>query len=160
MGVNLKVYPESPEGRPVTAPTFEDTNTLQPEWKGYKYVATAGATSIYDEVVTTEKQLRGGWYELLDSPAKAIVGDYVEFAVVDKDDVLGLFSTYGLTVGQDVLELQKYIKNEFVNPARNEREKFIVRSVWTITAGLFLRTIYESTGTEDVTFKVVTFAYE
>lgn len=158
--MDFRITPKSPEGRPVTAPTFEDTNELQPEWRGYKYTATAGATSIFDEEVTTEKQLRGGWYELLDSPAKAIVGDYVEFAVVDKDDVLGLFSAYGLTVGQDVLELQKYIKTEYINPARTEREKFIVRSVWSIVAGLYLRTIYESTGTEDVTFKVVTFAYE
>ena len=143
----------------VHAPTFEHTLGLHPQWVGHKYTATAGATNIFDEVVTTEKQLRGGWYELMDS--NAAVDDYVEFAVVDKDDVLGLFSTYGLTVGVDVLELKKYVKTEYVNPSNaNNREVFMVGSVFAITAGLYLRTIYESTGISDVVFKVVTLAYE
>lgn len=158
--MDFRIHPQTPEGRPVMAPTFEDTSGLHPQWQGRKYVATAGATNIFDELVTSERQLRGGWYELMDSPAKAVVGDYVEFSVVDKDDTLGLFSGLGLTVGQDVLELQKYIRNEYVIPFRQAREVFLAKSVWEIVSGLYLRTIYESTGAENVEFKVVTLAYQ
>lgn len=144
-------------GLPVTAPTFEDTGGIHPQWKGHKYTATAGATNIFDEVVTVEKQLRGGWYELLDDNAE--IGDYIEFAVVDKDDVLGLFDALGLTVGEDVLELKKYVKTEYVNPTKKDRQQFMANSTFVVLAGLYLRTIYESEGSTDVQFKVVTLAY-
>jgi hypothetical protein len=156
--MDFRMQPKSPEGKPVTAPTFEDTGGQHPQWVGRKYVATAGATNIFDEIVVTEKQLRGGWYELMDD--NAVVGDYIEFGVVDKDDVLGYFATYGLTVGEDVLELKKYVKTEYVNPLQGGRQVFLANSVFAIVAGLYLRSIYESTGTEDVNFKVVTLAYE
>jgi hypothetical protein len=146
------------DGRNVIAPTFEDTGGIHPQWKGHKYTAVAGQTNIFDEVVTVEKQLRGGWYELLDD--NAIVNDYIEFAVVDKDDVLGLFATYGLTVGEDVLELKKYVKTEYINPTKKDRQQFMANSTFVILAGLYLRTIYESTGATNVCFKVVTLAYQ
>jgi len=151
--------PVNAAGYPLSAPTFEDTGGLQPQWKGHLYTATAGATSLFDELVVTEKHLRGGWYELVDS--NAVVGDYVECSIVDKDDVLGLFAMYGLTVGVDVLELQKYIKTEYVNPVTTgQRQVFLANSTFAIVAGLYIRTIYESTGTADVKFKVTTLAYE
>jgi hypothetical protein len=158
--MDFRTTPKDPTGNPVLAPTFESTGGIHPQWKGHKYTATAGQTNIFDEVVTTEKQIRGGWYELLDATAKAVVNDYIEFAVVDKDDVLGLFSTYGLTVGVDVLELKKYVKTEYVNPAHSDRQMFLANSTFVILAGLYMRTIYESTGGQDVCFKVVTLAYE
>jgi hypothetical protein len=156
------VQPASPRhasGAHIYAPTFEDTGGLHPQWKGHLYTAVAGATNIFDELVTTEKQLRGGWYEILDS--NAVIGDYVEQSVVDKDDVLGYFSAYGLTVGQDVLELKKYIKTEYVNPnTAGQRQVFQVNSTFVVTAGLYLRVLYESTGANDVQMKVTTLAYE
>ncbi len=143
----------------VVAPTFEDTGGLHPQWKGHLYDVTAGATNIFDELVVTEKQLRGGWYELMDGGGS--VGDYIESAVVDKDDVLGLFSTYGLTVGVDVLELKKYVKTEYVNPATaGQRQVFLANSTFVIVAGLYVRTIYESTGLTNTKIKVTTLAYE
>ena len=151
--------PTNEEGNLIVAPTFENTHGIHPQWVGHLYTATSGSTNIFDELITTEKELRGGWYELMDT--NAILGDYIEFAVVDKDDALGLFSTYGLTVGVDVLELQKYVKKEYVNPQNaGAREDFRVGGSFTVYAGLYLRTIYESTGTEDVQFKVLTHAYE
>jgi hypothetical protein len=147
------------DGQQVLAPTFEDTGGLQPQWVGYTYTVTADATNIFDELVTTEKLLRGGWYELLDNDA--VLGDYIEFAIVDKDDVLGLFESLDLEIGVDVLELKKYVKTEYVNPAgAHERQMFMAKSTTPILAGLYLRTIYESVGSVDVSFKVVTFAYE
>jgi len=160
MSINLKHPPENAVGQPVLAPTFEDTGGIHPQWKGHKYSATAGQINIFDELVTAEKQLRGGWYELLDATATAVVNDYIEFAVVDKDDVLGLFATYGLTVGTDVLELKKYVKTEYINPQLLGRQMFLANSTFVIISGLYLRTIYESTGGDNVAFKVVTLAYE
>ena len=156
--MDLRSYAKSRDGNPVHAPTFEDTMGLYPQWEGHKYTATAGATNLFDEVVTTERQLRGGWYELFDDGA--VEGDYLEFAVVDKNDVLGLFGLLGLTVGEDVLELAKYVRTEYINPTKKDRQMFMARSTFVVTAGLFLRTIYESTGETDVTFKVVTHVFE
>ena len=152
------VLPMTPEGRLVTAPTFEDTGGFQPKWAGSLYTVQAGATSIFDELVDTERQIRGGWYEILAGPP--IIGDYIEFAVVDKDDTLGLFSTYGLPVGTDVLELQKYVVKEYINPSAVGRQLFLANSVWPLIAGLYMRTIVVSTGSDDISLKVVTFAYE
>lgn len=143
----------------IIAPTFEDTGGLHPQWKGHLYDVVAGATNIFDELVVTEKQLRGGWYELMDG--LSVVGDYIEEAVIDKDDVLGLFATYGLTVGVDVLELKKYVKTEYINPATvGQRQMFMANSTFVVVAGLYLRTIYESTGVTDLKIKVTTLAYE
>jgi hypothetical protein len=149
---------ESRDGNPVISPTFEDTMGLYPEWKGSLYTATAEALSFFDEVVTTEKQLRGGWYELFDD--NAVEGDYLEFSVVDKNNVLGLFGALGLTVGEDVLELAKYVKTEYINPARKDRQIFMANSTFVVYPGLYIRTIYNSEGTNDVTFKVVTHVFQ
>ena len=160
--VGIQAVPKlrrTPDGRPVSAPSFEDTGGLNPKWEGKLYTATAGAMNFFDEEVTVEKQLRGGWYEIMND--KAQVGDYVEQSVVDKNDVLGLFSVFGLTVGQDVLELKKYVKTEYVNPTTaGQRQVFGASSTFTLTVGLFLRVAYNSTGAEDVELKVTTLAYE
>ena len=91
----------------------------------------------------------------------AVINDYIEESVIDKDDVLGLFSIYGLTVGVDILELKKYVKKEFINPlTAGQRQVFQANSTFVVTAGLYLRTAYNSTGPDDVVLKVVTLAYE
>jgi hypothetical protein len=156
--VNLNKMPRDADGNPISAPAFEDTGGLAPQWEGHLRTATADSINIYDEVVTTEKRIRGGWYELLDD--NAAIGDIVEFSVVDKDDVLGLFTMLGLTEGEDVLELRKYVRTEYVNPASVGRQMFQGQSAFVVMAGLYLRSIYESTGSSDVQFKVVTLAYE
>jgi hypothetical protein len=143
----------------VLAPTFENTGGLHPQWEGHLYTATAGATNIFDEVITVEKSLRGGWYEVFSATASE--GDYIEFAVVDKDDTLGLFGALGYTAGVDVLELKKYVKKAYVNPlVTGRREVYQANSVFTVVAGLYLRTIYESIGATDVVFKTEVIAYE
>ena len=70
-----QAVPRDDFGIPVTAPTFEDTSGLAPQWQGYLYEAVAGSTSLFDEEVTVEKRLRGGWYDVLDS--NAVICDYV-----------------------------------------------------------------------------------
>lgn len=151
--------PKSGDGRPILAPTFEDAFGLTPIWDGQLCDAQAGAISIFDKRITTELKLRGGWYELLESGAA--VGDFIEFAIVDKDNVLGMFVPLGLTPGTDVLELKKYVRNEFVAPASlGSRQEFQCGSVFSVMAGLYFRTLYHSSGTSPVKFKTMVFAYE
>lgn len=159
MTISLKRGPTTPDGRPVQAPSFEDTGGLNPRWEGHLYTVTAGALNFFDEQITTERQLRGGWYEILNG--NSVIGDYVEQSVIDKDNVLGLFSLYGLTVGQDVLELKKYVKTEYVNPiTAGQRQVFAVSSTFTLIVGLYLRVAYNSVGSNDIQLKVTTLAYE
>lgn len=153
---------KSSDGLHIYAPSFEWDGDLNGRWKGQRYVASAGVLNIFDELITSEVKLRGGWYELLDDPTipKATNQDYIEFSVVDKDDVLGLFSTYGLTVGEDVLEISKFVVKDYINPYHNNREMFNVSSASTIVAGLYMRTYYYSNGAQDVTFKRIIHYYE
>jgi len=157
--MDFRTTPRSVDGRPIMSPTFEDTHGLAPQWSGNLYTATAGVISIFDEEVTTEKRIRGGWYEVMNGSTPEI-GDYCEFAVVDKNDILGFFTPLGLTVGEDVLELRKYVKKDYINPTEKGRQVFVGQSVFTVAAGLFLRSIYVSTGATSVQFKVVMLSYE
>lgn len=151
---NKPVQTRNEEGLTIIAPTFEDAQGLTTVWKGRIYTATAGALNIFDELVTTQLKVRGGWYELLDN--KAVINDYLEFAIVDKDDVLGLFAAYGLTVGQDVLELKKFVRTEYINPmTAGQRQDFESNGASTVYAGLYMRVYYNSTGSEDVKFKIM-----
>ena len=68
--------------------------------------------------------------------------DILEFSIIDKNDVLGLFSTYGLTVGIDILELKKFVKTHSVLAGR--LTSFDPGQVKVVSAGLFLRTSYTS----------------
>lgn len=150
------------EGKLIMAPTWETTDGLSPEFRGHLYKASAGATSFFDEKISTQIRLRGGWYEIL-QPEQASLGDYVEFSIMDKDDVLGLFSGYGLTAGQPghVLELKKYVKKDYVNPASaGKREEFRVGGGFNVIAGLYFRTSYVSVGSKDVDLKTVVLSYE
>lgn len=146
-----------PDGSQIVAPTFEYDNDLNGVWKGYGYQAAAGVLNIYDEPITTELKLRGGWYELVAPTAtpQATKLDYLEFSIVDKDNVLGLFANYGLTPGVDVLELKKFVRTDYINPYKNERQTFHSQGASSVMAGLFFRTHYRSFGSTPVDFKVV-----
>jgi len=139
------------DGYGVIAPTFEDSRGLTPVWRGRLYTATAGALSFFDEEVNTEMCMRGGWYEILSD--NAVIGDYLEFSIIDKNDVMGLFEGLGLTVGVDILELKKFVRTEYVNPGTN-RSEFPSNGASQVIAGLFLRVAYLSTGADDVKFKI------
>ena len=97
------------EGYDVVAPTtvYSPENGAS---KGYPpRTATLNAQNIWDEPLATGIYLFGGgcWVR------NATQGDYGELAVVDKDDVLGLFAYYGLIKGVDVLELRKHLRTHY-----------------------------------------------
>jgi len=95
----LKKVSVDSQGHPIYAPTFEFDENRTKEWTGRRYPVTAGVLNIWDEWNASTMYLRGGWYEIFQEPSsyKTIDGDTIEFSIVDKDDVMGLFSLFGLT---------------------------------------------------------------
>lgn len=114
--------------------------------KGVEFVAAAGAQTFYDWVISTNSYVHGGkcWVD----SAAAAMGDKMHWSVVDKDDVLGLFSVLGLTQGVDVLEVSKYVEDYFVPPGITHGWVDAVRPEThaLVPAGLYLRASYESVG--------------
>ena len=93
-------------GHAIVAPTYQNTQGLKAVWKGYLYTATAGILNIFDELINTEIKISSGYYQLvapLDSP-EAVIGDYVEMSIIDKDNISGLFSLYGLVARKNEVQ--------------------------------------------------------
>lgn len=135
------IRPRTAEGDPIVSPT----TVYSPEdgvVEGVRRVATLDAQNVWDKVVGGNGiYLQGGSFWT----RNATDGDYGELAVVDKDDVLGLFQYYGLQPGE-VLELRKHVRTYyFPEGGFNERIEFETKSF--IPAGLYLREIYLSTAT-------------
>jgi len=97
----ISANPTTPEGYSISAPTFEFDNEQTKNWVGKKLTVTKNVTNIYDSWVEADRSLRGGWFQLLDDPSspKAVIGDTIEFSIVDKDDVYapGTFAYLNLT---------------------------------------------------------------
>ena len=122
---------------------FADENTV---FQGYNYTAQPGALNIFDEQVGNNVVYVQGGRLWVKSPN---LGDYAEMSVVDKDNVLGLFSQYGLTEGVDVLEISKWVRNLRIPPWDWECE-LMAKTVGELTPGLYLRTAYQNVGVDPV----------
>jgi len=124
---------------------------------GDYFVASGMATTIHDFKVDSNLRISGAdWWTTGQE-----WGDFGSFAVVDKDDVLGLFQIYGLEPGE-VLELKKYVVDvplpaseacpyftqtmEVVNPA-------------FICSGLYLRCIVNNNHNDDMNVGAVYHVY-
>jgi hypothetical protein len=123
---------------------------------GYKFTITASQTNFFDiSVPGAIIYLAGGTFAIKAANPAADIheDDYAEFSVIDKDDVLGLFATYGLTVGVDVLELKKYVKTHYFLPNDNELRMHIEPSTLAqVLPGLYMRAAYHSHGNQDMDF--------
>jgi len=146
-----RVVALDPASEHVVHPTHLDTGGLQPGWKSELWTAQAGAQSVFDIPIVQELKLAGGVYEIFEGAAK---GDYVEFSIVDKDDLLGYFTPLGLVVGTDVFEIVKYVETEYINPNQSRPVKLRHGSAFKVVPGLYFRTSYVSVGATDVDFKV------
>ena len=136
--VNLPELDE--HGRPINSPSAYEYASEDGGFDGYFYTCPANTLSIFDEPVTKVMYIQGAicWW---DAPT---AGDYGEFSIVDKDDVLGLFATYGLTVGVDVLELAKYVRKFYPAPWKNMSD-IRQRTAGQILPGLYMRFAYNNT---------------
>ena len=139
---SINLGPLAADGQPITTPSGYSYVPEHTAFKGFHYVVPKGTHAIFDQVLTVQVKVQGGdWWV-----RNAVDGDYIEFAVVDKDDVLGLFATYGLTVGVDVLELGKFVRTLYVPEGSSEGSRRVA-SPQTVYSGLYLRVIYHSVGT-------------
>jgi len=151
---NLRGY--SSDGATSVSLTFGETNEL-PLWSGSKHLCPAGEVSFFDIEMTEIYKLVSGTYSVYNWE-QANLEDYIEISVIDKNDVLGLFSTYGLTVGTDVIEINKFVKKSYVWEKDNGFES-IYGSKLNIPLGLFIRIAYNSFGVTDMNIKATMFGF-
>jgi len=124
----------------------------EPLWISKKFTTTAGQTTFVDIQITNQKYLLSGEYQII-NPQNATTSDYIEFSIIDKDDVLRLFSQYNLTKGTDILEVLKYVKEEYIctNGYRAGYNRFeLGKSAKPLVPGLYLRVAYNSFGNQNL----------
>jgi hypothetical protein len=116
---------------------------------GHLFTAAAGQTTFMDtEVLDSLIYLKGASFYV---EGTSVLGDYAEFSIVDKNDVLGLFAGLGYTVGVDVLEVVKFERKHYIAPFSDGYGSEVIPGTFApIVTGLFMRTGYESVGAEDV----------
>jgi len=153
-GLNLPQYTEN--GHQIVAPTYETTPN-DPLWKGFRGTHQAGVQSFNDYEITTEIALQGGICTIINEN-DVHEDDQLDFYVIDKNDVLELFSTYGLTVGVDVLELGHFVRDIYVYKRKDLN--FVRNGKMDVVAGLFLRVGYKSGGSIDIKTSIEIIAEE
>jgi len=95
-------------------------------------------TGILDFKITKELKIRGGDFWC----SNASFGDTVDFEVIDRDDILGLFSTYGITQGTGYLSLSKPVDAISVPPFAEYTYSIAMGTEQDIKAGLYVRLKY------------------
>jgi hypothetical protein len=154
---NRSVQPRAGDGvtygHPVYSPTFLTTSE-HARLKGYRLAAAAGTSTILDVEITNQSLIQGGQFWI----RGAADGDEVSFSVVDKNNILGLHTLYGLPVGTPI-ELVKYVDSYHV-PEGDYNDNIIMPTVAPVASGLFLRTTYTSVGVSDVRIGILYRWYE
>lgn len=145
----------SSDGAQVVTQTFVSTPQVA-AWKSRKHEAIAGQTNFFDIAITTEIRLSSGEY-MIDNLEDVHPDDYIELSLIDKNNVLGLFSYYGLQEG-DVLELFKFVRTEF--PITRQKFESPMGCTHIVVPGLFIRVAYVSFGTTNINFKTRILWYE
>ena len=126
-----------------------------PLWTGGKFTATAGQVTFFDFEITELMKLIGG-ETFVSAPETAHKNDYIEVSMIDKNDILGYFGAYGLTVGQDILELRKFVKKLYVRESRFAFDN-VYGAKFDLVTGLFVRFAYNSYGSTDMEVAVQLF---
>lgn len=153
---NSRITDRSIDGTLAVTPSAFAYVEQKTRFNGFRYVAPADAISIFDEEITTQVYVQGGKATI----DNAVDGDMVEFSIVDIDDVLGLFATYGLTPGVDVLELDKYVRSVYPRSPMDAMEHR-VEAAALVTSGLYFRITYHAVvGGPDRIIKPVYLWYE
>jgi len=112
----------------------------------FKFLVIAGYENFFDIQISKSKCLRGGRYIIL-NPSDVNENDYIEFSIIDKDDVLGLFQVYNVPEG-GFLELTKFVKKWWVY--NTPVYEFKSESYNKVLQGLYIRIGYKSHGTVDI----------
>lgn len=110
---------------------------LNADFKGLKFAATAGATTSGDLLLSHDYLIDGAIF----FAKGAAMGDYVNFKIIDKDNVMG----YGANT-----VLGQYVTTWYINPDSTFQAD--MKSIYPakIFSGLYLRMDYISTGGTNV----------
>jgi hypothetical protein len=114
-------------------------NDLNADFQGHKFTATAGQTTSSDYQVLNDCLIDGAMV----FAKSAAIGDKVTFQIIDKDNVMGL--------GANTV-LGQYVTDWYINPDSTFQADFKSAYPAKLIYGLYLRTVYDSTGANDVTF--------
>lgn len=153
-------------GDPIYSPTIDDVMGLYPKKKMYRHAVVAGQINIFDILVDSEKRICGGeyWVEL-DHVDYVHKDDIVDFKIVDKNNVTGLFDYYGLVVGQDVLILSEFVLSDIIRKGSKSNCFYSqlyegIKGTNKVIQGLFFRVVVDSHGTNDFEFLWRLYFYE
>jgi len=140
------------DGKIVISPSY-GTFEEDAGFKGFLINASGvDVDTFVDYQIDSQIYVKGGQYWSRGGE----IGDYLEASVVDKDDILGLFSMYGLTSGVDVLELFKFAETVYINPDGTDFALLDTPDSALVYPGLYLRikghTTTETTMCVGVTF--------
>lgn len=125
-------------GHPVTAPTFLHASA-QARLKGYALSCAVNDVAILDIEVTTQLLVQGGGFWM----SNTVFGDKAHFAVVDKNDVLGLHTANNIPLGTPI-ELVRYVEDYRPPTAALWDDDIVMPTVAPVALGLFLRMTYEA----------------
>jgi hypothetical protein len=105
--------------------------------KGMKFSANASTQTVQDMQITDDVLIDGAVLITIN----AALGDKASFQVIDKDNVLGM--------GTNVV-LGQYITDWYINPSETKQLEFSSIYPAKVFAGLYLRAIYDSVGSQAV----------
>jgi hypothetical protein len=124
----------SSDGIPLSRSTaFSDASNFRFRGNAMEGTATKNATTNIDYKLTEERYLNGGQMIIQNQ----VIGDYVKFQVIDKDNILG----YGSNVVLDEFISKWYIREISSQP------EILLPYPAKIPANLYIRIIYVSVGT-------------
>lgn len=120
-------------GNMIVAPTFLHASE-QARLKGVTLTAEADQVAIVDYEVTNELLVQGGQFWV----TGAKDGDIASFAIVDKNDVLGLHTQMNIPLGTPI-ELVKYVDDYPLPAVEIFKDEIIMPTVAPVASGLFIR---------------------
>lgn len=148
-----KKIPVNSAGSPVVATTYP---YVPDAWRmeGIRFTASGQTTTVYDYYITKEILMQGGhWWTLSHG-----LNDSADFSVVDKDNVLGLHTLYGLPPGYPI-ELKKFVKNYHI-PSGLTTGIIQAPTVSPVVSGLYVRIAYDNNSDENAEIGVNYIYYE
>lgn len=150
---NQAIVRRNEYGNVVVAPTHVH---ISEAWRmeGIRFTASGHTTTVYDYLITKEILMQGGhWWTHCDS-----LNDSADFSVVDKDNVLGLHTLYGLPLGTPI-ELTKFVHNYCV-PSGHTTGLIQAPTVSPVVSGLYVRVAYDNNADTDAEIGVNYIYYE
>jgi hypothetical protein len=157
--------PFNNEGKPIMSPSFYHADGYNEIQDMKKYQVTSTSVNIFDELIEKEIRLSGGQYWIREEDVNMVSeDDYVEFSIVDKDDVLGLFSVYGVPSG-GFIELAKFVRKHYVRKGDKNSGYYSdlasnIEGAALVGQGLYKRMYYYSFGAVPLTMYVNYITYQ